>query len=97
MPLWHKINGKASTSQSDRRIDGQAWGKTITLFGTVSSDYMRLGTINLGKQIVFTEKTSDTFASYDYRIDGIMGNAAVWDGIVILDLSVRTRIGIIRP
>jgi len=96
-PLWVSATGRLSVEQSDKRISGQAWGKKITLFGALASDELHMGEISLGKQIIYTEQTDDTFAKSDYKIDGIMGNAAVWDGVVVLDLTVRTRFGLIKP
>lgn len=97
MPIWTRLSGKKSVDRAEKRIEGQAWGVDITLFGAPSAEEMHLGDINLGKQDIYTERTDDTFAAKSYRIDGIMGNASVWEKTVILDLTVRMRFGIVSP
>jgi hypothetical protein len=97
MPLWRQLTGKASVEQADKRMETLAWGVKGGLFGALASDHMHVGEIDLGRQTVFTEQTENGFAASTYAIDGTMGNAAVWDGIAILDLTVRTRFGLIKP
>jgi hypothetical protein len=96
-PLWHRLTGKGSIEAAEKRIHGVAWGAPVTLFGAPASAAMQVGDIDLGAQMLYTERTDDTFAASDYKIDGTIGNAPFWHGIVVLDLTVRMRFGFVKP
>jgi hypothetical protein len=95
--LWRRLTGKTSIEQAENRLETLAWGVKGTLFGAPASDVMRVGDIDLGRQLLYTEQGEDSFSNAGYAIDGTMGSAALWDRIAILDLTVRTRFGLIQP
>jgi hypothetical protein len=56
-----------------------------------------LGNIPLGKATVFTNpEAPGGFADWPVPTDGVLGNAPLWDGIVVLDLTAKIRFGVIR-
>lgn len=58
---------------------------------------MLLGKVNLEKPLVFTNAAApNEFAGWPYRAEGVIGNAPFWNGIVVLDLTVRARLGFAR-
>jgi hypothetical protein len=53
--------------------------------------------MELGIPIVFTKQGApDGFAKMSYKVDGVMGNVPVWDGIVVLDLTANVEFRFIR-
>lgn len=94
---WKRITGRAVTTAAPSSIRGTAWGKPFTLAGAPAASPVTLGDIPLGTVNVFTNpNTPDSFADWPVQTDGVLGNAPLWDGIVILDLTAKVRFGLIR-
>ena len=97
LALWRKLTGLADTAAAPKRFHGSSWGKPIELPGAPGTAPVMLGTLDLGSQNVFTNAAQpDAFAKWPFRADGVLGNAPVWDGIVVLDLTGRVRFGLFR-
>ncbi|WP_137898374.1 hypothetical protein [Sphingomonas sp. 2SG] len=94
---WKRITGRATTAAAPSAIQGTAWGKPFTLAGAPAAAPVMLGDIPLGTVTVFTNPDApESFADWPVPTDGVLGNAPLWDGIVILDLTARVRFGVIR-
>lgn len=97
LTAWTKLTGRASTANPPKVVKGSAWGKPITFAGAPASKPMMLGKANLGTPIVYTNVDNpDAFAQWPIRAEGVLGNASLWDGIVVLDMTARIRFGYIR-
>lgn len=94
---WKELTGIADTTDAPATITGSAWGKPVTFSGAPAAEAMMLGTLNLKRPTVFTNKDQPTpFADWPFRADGVLGNASLWDGIVIIDLTAKVRFGFVR-
>lgn len=97
LTAWTKLTGRASTANPPAVVKGSAWGKPITFAGAAASKPMMLGKANLGTPIVYTNADNPTaFAQWPIRAEGVLGNASLWEGIVVLDMTARIRFGYIR-
>lgn len=97
LAAWKRITGRATTAAAPSTIQGTAWGKPLTLAGAPAAAPVMLGDLPLGTVTVFTNPDApDSFADWPVPTDGVLGNAPLWDGIVILDLTARVRFGWIR-
>lgn len=95
---WRRLTGLASLEAAPRVIEGGAWGKPIRLRGAPVQGGLALGGVDLGGADVFAvEGVAEPFAGWGFRAEGLMGNGALWDGLVVLDLTPRMRVGLIRP
>jgi hypothetical protein len=89
---WSKISGQTQPDKAPIKREALAWGKSVLFLGAPASSQLRLGNMELEVPIVFTKKDApNRFANMSYKVDGIMGNAAVWDGIVVLDLTANVQ------
>ena len=94
---WLAITGRTTTEGAPSSLSGKSWGKTVTFAGAPADEAMMLGAIDLGTPVVFTKEGSPTdFAGWPFRAEGVLGNRPLWDGIVVLDLTARMRIGLAR-
>jgi len=67
------------------------------VYGAPASTQLKLGKMVLGIPTVFTQQGApDGFAKWSFKADGIMGNALVWDGMVVLDLTANVQFSFIR-
>jgi hypothetical protein len=94
---WSKLSGQTEAEKAPVKREALAWGKSVLLVGAPASSQLKLGELELGIPIVFTKQDApDGFAKMSYKVDGIMGNAPVWDGIVVLDLTANVQFRFIR-
>lgn len=97
LATWKKLTGHATVAKAPTTIKGSAWGKPVTLSGPPTAATMMLGKLNLGQPTVFTDGNHPTvYSDWPFRADGVLGNASLWDGIVILDLTAKVRFGFVR-
>ena len=94
---WSKISGQTEPDKAPVKQETLAWGKSVLFFGAPASSQLKLGKMELGIPVVFTKQAApDGFAKMSYKVDGVMGNAPVWDGIVVLDLTANVQFGLIH-
>jgi hypothetical protein len=94
---WSKLSGQTEPEKAPIKREALAWGKTVHFVGALASSHLRVGKIELGIPIVFAKPDApDGFAKMSYKVDGVLGNAPVLDGIVILDLTSNVQFGFIR-
>lgn len=94
---WRVFTGKTGREDALHKISGSSWGKPVTYVGNSAKEPMALGKIDLGKPVVFTNREDPTgFATWPFHIDGLIGNAPLWDHPVVLDLTVHMRFGVVE-
>jgi len=94
LAVWKRLTGRATTDAAPAAITGLAWGQPFTLAGAPAAAPVMLGEGELGPITVFTNPDApESFADWPMRTEGVLGNASLWDGIVILDLTERMRFG----
>jgi len=93
---WRAFTGKTGQEDVLQKISGSSWGKPVTYVGDSAKEPMALGKIDLGKPVVFTKREDQAeFATWPFHIDGLIGNAPLWDRAVVLDLTVHMRFGVV--
>jgi len=94
---WAKITSLTELEKAPVKHEATAWGKSVLFYGAPASSRLKLGKIELGIPTVFTKQSApDSFAKMSYKVDGIIGNAPFWDGIVVLDLTANVQVSFIR-
>jgi len=92
---WRAFTGNAGTAAA-QTISGNSWGKPVTFAGDKAKSVMAVGKAELSEPLIFTNTgVPADFANWPFRIDGLMGNAPLWDHVVVLDLTDRARFGVI--
>ena len=94
---WSKVTGLTGPEKAPVKHEGSAWGTSVLFYGAPASSQLKLGKIELGNPIAFTKQGApDSFAKMSYKVDGIIGNAPFWEGIVVLDLTANVQVSFIR-
>jgi len=94
--LWHQLTGLRDPEQASQRIDGHAWGKPISVFGAPLRGALELGSTKYDAPMVYFQKERNLGESYP-GVQGITGNALVWDSPVVLRLAGGApALGILR-
>lgn len=97
LELWQRLTGLDDTTFAPRTFEGSSWGTKIILSGASAKTPVLLGAIALGPQDVFTNAAQpDSFKGWPFRADGVLGNAPLWNGMLVLDLTGRVRLSLIR-
>ena len=97
LAAWKRITGRTTPAGAPLSITGTAWGKPFTLIGAPAAAPVMLGDLPIGLLNVFTNPDApESFTEWPVPTDGVLGNAPLWDGIVVLDLTARVRFGVIR-
>lgn len=97
LETWKKVTGRAEVAGAPAVIKGSAWGKPVIFSGAPAAGSMMLEKLDLRKPVVFTNGDQPTaYADWPFRADGVLGNASLWNGIVILDLTAKVRFGFVR-
>jgi hypothetical protein len=94
---WSKMTGLTEPDKSPVKRSGLTWGRPTLFYGASASAPLKLGKIDLGVPTVFTKQGApDGFAKMSYKVDGVIGNSELWDGIIILDLTANVQLRYIQ-
>lgn len=94
---WKRLTGRDGPEAAPIRKEVSSWGKTITAIGAPSKGAMTIGSARLEAPSVYClEEQPRMFAGWPFPAKGLVGNAPFWDRVVILDLGIRPRLGLLR-
>ncbi|MET3828435.1 hypothetical protein ABIC16_004190 [Sphingomonas sp. PvP055] len=97
LATWRTLTNRVTTDGAPANYQGSAWGKPLIIPGAPSTSLVSIGKTSLGRVTIFTNPAQPTgFADWPVQTIGVLGNAPVWDGIVVLDLTARVRFAIIH-
>lgn len=94
---WRQLTGLNDIKSASQTIEGSAWGKKIALMGAPVLGDLEVGGLKLPRAMVYVRSDkADFFASAKQDMAGLVGNAAVWDHVVLLYLSSRPAFGLLK-
>ena len=97
LATWRTLTTRATTDGAPTSYQGSAWGKPLVIPGAPSSSSVTIGKTALDRVTVFTNPAQPTgFTDWPVQTVGVLGNAPLWDGIVVTDLTARVRFAIIH-
>jgi len=74
-----------------------SWGNKATALGSPALGPLVIGSARIEEpNIFYLEEQPNLFANWPFPATGLVGNAPFWDGIVILDLGIRPRFGLLQ-
>lgn len=92
--LWEGLTGKVGDAPENTRVEGESWGKTVTIVGAPTEEEIRIGGISLGRPHVYFDTTSSiTFGRSG--VDGVMGNALFYDRYIVILDCIGQRFGLV--
>jgi hypothetical protein len=86
LPLWSRLTGHAAPSDAPLVVQGTSWGRPRAWRGAPTRDPITIGNIVSQGASVFVDESNPTGRFAEQGADGILGNAMLWDHVVLLDL-----------
>lgn len=97
LDLWKELTGRSSEGEATHRIEVSSWGKMIPMFGAPATGALEIGAVKIEHPMVYYHgANTGFFAGAPFRTDGLFGNAAFLDQIVVLDLGDSPSFGLLR-
>lgn len=96
---WRAVTGKNSLAAARYSVRTNHFADKVIFRGDMTQAELFVGTTALGRQIAYARTDiSDPLQDWGYRIDGILGNAAFLNTILVIDMAdSHIRLGIIEP
>jgi hypothetical protein len=92
--LWTHLTGRCGEADADTTITGTQWGKPKVWPGATPALPIEVAGTVLTKPMVFYEE--DGFYQKNFGAAGLLGNAAFWNGVLVLDLGPSMRVGTLQ-
>jgi hypothetical protein len=94
---WKLLTGRSGETEATKRINLNSWGKPVTFYGAPALGPLEVGPLRLNVPTVYYNGLQpDSFKKWQFRVQGLMGNAPFWKEIVVLDLGSHPAFGIFR-
>jgi hypothetical protein len=98
LDIWQQLTGKTASKDATTHRPVQRWGKTLELVGAPATGDMILGDKHYPHpDITACPSIPRDFQEHYDGAQGLLGNAAFFNSIVILDLGAFPRFGVIAP
>lgn len=94
---WRDLTGCAGPEEASVRWNIASWGNRVTAVGAPAKGPLVIGSAEIREPRVFyVEEQPRQFAGWPFPAKGLVGNAPFWDQVVILDLGIRPRFGLLE-
>lgn len=94
---WKAITGRDGPDAATERRKVSSWGKKITAIGAPARGPLVIGSARIAEPRVFYLKEQpELFAQWPFPAGGLVGCAPFRDRVVILDLGIRPRFGLLE-
>lgn len=94
---WVEITGCTSPEEAPTRWRVNSWGRTVTAVGAPAHGPLVIGSARIPHPLVFyLQEQPNLFSHWPFQARGLVGNAPFVDRIVILDLGIRPRFGLVQ-
>jgi hypothetical protein len=94
---WVELTGCAGPEAASTHWTVSAWGKKVTALGSPARGPLVIGSARILNPTVFYLKEQPSlFEQWPFPATGLVGCAPFWDRVVILDLGIRPRFGLVQ-
>jgi hypothetical protein len=93
---WAALTGVADPDTAAVHVDVRSWGKETGLVGHPASGPLVIGSTTIEEvEVFYFEDQPRMFEAWPFPAKGLLGNAAFFDRVVVLDLGLRPRFGLL--
>ena len=93
---WKALTGCTGPDSATTRWAVSSWGNEVTAIGCAARGPLVIGSARIPDPPVFYIKEQpNLFSGWPFPATGLVGNAPFWDRVVILDLGIRPRFGLV--
>jgi hypothetical protein len=94
---WRSLTGCEGPEDAPIRWNVASWGNRVTVIGAPAKGPLVVGSARIDQPRVFyIEEQPSLFAGWPFPASGLVGSAPFWDRVVILDLGIRPRFGLLE-
>lgn len=94
---WAELTGIAEPEAAPTQKIVNSWGKKVTAVGAPALGPMIIGSARIASpQVFYLKEQPGLFRNWPFPARGLLGNAPFWDRVVIVDLGIRPRFGILE-
>jgi len=94
---WCALTGRNGPEDAPERWEVSSWGRPITAIGAPALGPLVIGSARLSDPLVYyLEEQPRMFEQWPFPAEGLIGNAALWGHVVLLDLGLRPRLGLLE-
>lgn len=94
---WQQATGVTNPAAAPIQRKATSWSKEIKIAGAPSTGSLQLGKMEFHRPTVTSVLSRPTDLHDKYSANGLLGNALFLDSIVMLDLGVHPRMGLLKP
>jgi hypothetical protein len=92
---WSPLTGIADPKKAPQTRYVSSWGKKVPIAGAPMTGELEIAGVKLAVRNIDTlADTPDSYASYPTPTAGLIGNAPLWDKVVVLDMTTGMQFGI---
>jgi hypothetical protein len=93
---WIRFTGQKDPDGAPIQKKVNSWGSKVTAIGAPALGPLTIGSAHLPNPKVYGLKEQpNLFSGWPFPARGLVGNAPFWDRVVILDLGIRPRFGLL--
>jgi len=94
---WTELTGLDDPSAAPTRKTVNSWGNEATVVGAPARGPLIIGSARIPRpQVFYLKEQPRLFSSWPFRARGLVGNAPFWERVVIIDLGLRPRFGLLE-
>jgi hypothetical protein len=94
---WRALTGCSGPEEATSQWKVNSWGQEMTAVGAPAKGPLVIGSARIREPRVFYLKEQpDLFAGWPIQAQGLVGNAPFWHTVVIMDLGIMPRFGILQ-
>jgi hypothetical protein len=94
---WTELTGITDPDSATTRWTVSSWGSQLTALGAPAKGPLVIGSARLpDPRVFYLKEQPELFTQWPFPATGLVGNAPFWDRVVILDLGLRPRFGLVQ-
>jgi hypothetical protein len=94
---WIDLTGHAGPDAAPVQRIVSSWGKRVTAVGAPATGPLIIGSARIvSPQVFYLKEQPNLFANWPFPAKGLVGNAPFWDRVLIMDLGLRPRFGLLQ-
>jgi hypothetical protein len=94
---WVDLTGCAGPEDAATHWTVNSWGNKLTAVGSPALGPLVIGSVRIpDPQVFYLQEQPNLFKGWQFPAKGLVGNAPFWDRVVIMDLGLRPRFGLLQ-
>lgn len=94
---WVRLTGCSGPEEASSTRTGKRWGSDVGIIGASARGPLAVGMVKIDRPTVYyLAEQPSLFGDWPFPARGLIGSAPFWDCVVVMDLGIRQRFGVIK-